>query len=100
MPGARLLALADGMGGHAAGEVASQLVIATGPSRRRRARRGSSRQVESAVYQGNSDIAEQVELHPEPEGMGTTLTAILFAGDRLDWCTSATPGAICFGTGN
>ena len=26
--GARLLALADGMGGHAAGEVASQLVIA------------------------------------------------------------------------
>jgi len=35
------------------------------------------------VYEGNSAIAEQVEINPELDGMGTTLTAILFAGDRL-----------------
>jgi len=82
--GARLLALADGMGGHAAGEVASQLVIAALAHLDDDEPGGDLLgKLESAVYQGNSDIAEQVELHPELEGMGTTLTAILFAGDRL-----------------
>lgn len=82
--GARLLALADGMGGHAAGEVASQLVIAALAHLDDDEPGGDLlSKLEHAVYQGNSDIAEQVEQHPELEGMGTTLTAILFAGDRL-----------------
>lgn len=82
--GARLLALADGMGGHAAGEVASQLVIAALAHLDNDEPGGDLlSKLEHAVHQGNSDIAEQVELHPELEGMGTTLTAILFAGDRL-----------------
>lgn len=82
--GARLLALADGMGGHAAGEVASQLVIAALAHLDDDEPGGDLlSKLESAVYQGNSDIAEQVELHAELDGMGTTLTAILFAGDRL-----------------
>ncbi len=82
--GARLLALADGMGGHAAGEVASQLVIAALAHLDNDEPGGDLlSKLELAVHQGNSDIAEQVELHPELEGMGTTLTAILFAGDRL-----------------
>ncbi len=82
--GARLLALADGMGGHAAGEVASQLVIAAlahldddEPGGDLLAR------LDAAVRAGNSAIAEHVELEPDLEGMGTTLTAILFAGNRL-----------------
>ena len=82
--GARLLALADGMGGHAAGEVASQLVIAALAHLDNDEPGGDLlSKLEHAVHQGNTDIAEQVELHPELEGMGTTLTAILFAGDRL-----------------
>ena len=82
--GARLLALADGMGGHAAGEVASQLVIAALAHLDDDEPGGDLlSKLESAVHQGNSDIAEQVELHAELDGMGTTLTAILFAGDRL-----------------
>ena len=81
--GARLLALADGMGGHA-GEVASQLVIAALAHLDDDEPGGDLlSKLESAVHQGNSDIAEQVELHAELDGMGTTLTAILFAGDRL-----------------
>jgi serine/threonine protein phosphatase PrpC len=82
--GARLLALADGMGGHAAGEVASQLVIAAlahldddEPGD------GLLTKLDNAVRSGNAAIAQQVEAEPELEGMGTTLTAILFAGDRI-----------------
>jgi len=82
--GARLLALADGMGGHAAGEVASQLVIAALAHLDDDEPGGDILgKLERSVYEGNSAIAEQVELNPELDGMGTTLTAILFAGDRL-----------------
>ena len=82
--GARLLALADGMGGHAAGEVASQLVIAAlahldddEPGGELLAK------LDAAVRSGNSAIAAQVEMEPDLEGMGTTLTAILFDGNRI-----------------
>ena len=82
--GARLLALADGMGGHAAGEVASQLVIAALAHLDDDEPGGDLlAKLEHAVYEGNSAIAEQVEVNPDLDGMGTTLTAILFAGDRL-----------------
>ncbi|MET0474416.1 MAG: protein phosphatase 2C domain-containing protein [Mycobacterium sp.] len=82
--GARLLALADGMGGHAAGEVASQLVIAALAHLDDDEPGGDLlSQLNSAVHEGNSAIAAHVESDPELEGMGTTLTAILFAGNRL-----------------
>jgi serine/threonine protein phosphatase PrpC len=82
--GARLLALADGMGGHAAGEVASQLVIAALAHLDEDEPRGDLlSQLNDAVHQGNAAIAGQVETDPELDGMGTTLTAILFAGNRL-----------------
>ncbi len=82
--GARLLALADGMGGHAAGEVASQLMIAA------LAHLDDDEpgddilgKLDRAVHAGNAAIADQVEEEPELDGMGTTLTAILFAGKKL-----------------
>ncbi|WP_420752171.1 PP2C family protein-serine/threonine phosphatase [Rhodococcus sp. O3] len=82
--GARLLALADGMGGHAAGEVASQLMIAAlahldddEPGE------DLLGKLAAAVREGNASIADQVEEEPELDGMGTTLTAILFAGSKL-----------------
>ena len=82
--GARLLALADGMGGHAAGEVASQLVIAALAHLDDDEPGGDLlSKLDTAVREGNSAIAAQVEADPELEGMGTTLTAILFAGNRL-----------------
>jgi len=82
--GARLLALADGMGGHAAGEVASQLVIAALAHLDDDEPGGDLlSQLNSAVHEGNSAIAAHVEADPDLEGMGTTLTAILFAGNRL-----------------
>ncbi len=82
--GARLLALADGMGGHAAGEVASQLVIAALAHLDDDEPGGDLlSKLDEAVRDGNSAIAAHVEMEPELEGMGTTLTAILFAGNRL-----------------
>ncbi|GAA1878836.1 PP2C family protein-serine/threonine phosphatase [Williamsia serinedens] len=85
--GARLLALADGMGGHAAGEVASQLVIeALQPLDDDEPGGDLLGKLESAIASGNAAIADQVERSPELDGMGTTLTAILFAGNRLALC--------------
>lgn len=82
--GARLLALADGMGGHAAGEVASQLVIAALAHLDDDEPGGDLLgKLEAAVRAGNSAIAAQVEAEPDLEGMGTTLTAILFEGNRI-----------------
>ncbi|QDQ96104.1 PP2C family protein-serine/threonine phosphatase [Tomitella fengzijianii] len=82
--GARLLALADGMGGHAAGEVASQLIIAAlAPLDDDDPGGDLLGKLEAATRAGNEAIADHVEEEPELEGMGTTLTAILFAGSRL-----------------
>ncbi|ONM49099.1 PP2C family protein-serine/threonine phosphatase [Nocardia donostiensis] len=82
--GARLLALADGMGGHAAGEVASQLMIAA-LAHLDDDEPGDDLlgKLDRATREGNAAIAEQVEEEPELDGMGTTLTAILFAGKKL-----------------
>ena len=82
--GARLLALADGMGGHAAGEVASQLMIAA-LAHLDDDEPGDDLlgKLDRAVREGNAAIADQVEEEPELDGMGTTLTAILFTGRKL-----------------
>ncbi|AYJ47549.1 PP2C family protein-serine/threonine phosphatase [Rhodococcus sp. P1Y] len=82
--GARLLALADGMGGHAAGEVASQLMIAA-LAHLDDDEPGDDLlgKLEAATREGNASIADQVEEEPELDGMGTTLTAILFAGRKI-----------------
>ncbi|WP_018177339.1 PP2C family protein-serine/threonine phosphatase [Jongsikchunia kroppenstedtii] len=85
--GARLLALADGMGGHAAGEVASQLVIQSlRPLDDDEPGDDLLGKLERATHDGNVAIADQVAEAPELDGMGTTLTAILFAGSRIGLC--------------
>jgi PPM family protein phosphatase len=82
--GPRLLALADGMGGHAAGEVASSLVIsALAPLDEDDPGDDLLAELREATVEGNSAITRHVADAPDLEGMGTTLTAILFAGSRL-----------------
>ncbi|AHH96669.1 hypothetical protein GCM10010174_40210 [Kutzneria viridogrisea] len=82
--GPHLLAIADGMGGHAAGEVASKVVIeALTPLDGQDPGEDLVGALREAMRAGNRGIAEQVAADPELEGMGTTLTGILFAGDRL-----------------
>jgi serine/threonine protein phosphatase PrpC len=82
--GPRLLALADGMGGHAAGEVASKVVIASlAPLDDDEPGDDLLAQLREAVGNGNGAIAELVANDPDLDGMGTTLTAVLFSGSRL-----------------
>lgn len=82
--GPRLLAVADGMGGHAAGEIASKIVIAAlAPLDDDEPGDDLLGQLRDAVEAGNGAISELVAGDPELDGMGTTLTAILFAGSKL-----------------
>jgi serine/threonine protein phosphatase PrpC len=85
--GPRLLAVADGMGGHAAGDVASKVVIAALEHLDDDAPSGDMLQsMREAVFEGSEHLREVIREAPQLEGMGTTLTAILFAGGRLALC--------------
>jgi serine/threonine protein phosphatase PrpC len=82
--GPRLLAVADGMGGHAAGEVASKIVIAAlAPLDDDEPGEDLLGQLREAVHAGNGAISELIAGDPDLDGMGTTLTAVLFSGSRL-----------------
>lgn len=85
--GPHLLALADGMGGHAAGEIASQLMIShiahvddVGPGD------DMCGQLADAMTEGNAAIANQIDINPATEGMGCTLDAFFFNDDTLAIC--------------
>ena len=83
--GPHLLAVADGMGGHAAGEVASAATITTiaqlDDDRRGEnpARPALVDALADAVAAANMRLHELIAADPATEGMGTTLTALLFA---------------------
>ncbi|MET9498237.1 Stp1/IreP family PP2C-type Ser/Thr phosphatase [Streptomyces sp. NPDC006552] len=82
--GPRLLAIADGMGGQAAGEVASSEVISTIVALDDDVP-GSDilTSLGTAVQRANDQLRVMVEEDPQLEGMGTTLTALLWTGQRL-----------------
>jgi serine/threonine protein phosphatase PrpC len=85
--GPRLLAVADGMGGHAAGDVASKVVISALEHLDDDAPSGDMLlALRQAVFEGSEHLREVIRESPQLEGMGTTLTAILFAGSRLALC--------------
>lgn len=71
----RVLAVADGMGGHAAGEVASAIAIETLASLED-ADPLRLEDVVAAVRSANDRIRASVEEHPDRSGMGTTLTGV------------------------
>lgn len=68
-----LVIVADGMGGHVAGEVASRLAINAAAS--------SDLEAGDRVAAGNRAIREEVAREPDLEGMGTTMTLVAIEGD-------------------
>ena len=84
--GPHLLALADGMGGHAAGEIASQIVVTAMSRLDEPQLHEPLEQLEAAMTAGNIAIAEEIETNPETEGMGCTLDALLLSDDALHLC--------------
>jgi protein phosphatase len=82
--GPRLLAIADGMGGHAAGEVASKIVIgALEPLDEDRRIDDLMGMLRDTVVEANHRIADAVKQRKDLEGMGTTLTALRFVGSQV-----------------
>jgi protein phosphatase len=83
--GPHLLLLADGMGGAAAGEVASAAAVQV-IRRLDTAEIGGEDMIEAlagAVHRANERLSELVEEDPEREGMGSTVTALMFDGSQL-----------------
>ena len=85
--GPRLLAVADGMGGHAAGEVASSLTIAS-MAKLDSEPPGGDMMVElaAAVAAANTRLQEMIIANPAVEGMGTTLTALFWSDGHAAVC--------------
>ncbi|MBC7518506.1 MAG: serine/threonine-protein phosphatase [Microbacteriaceae bacterium] len=83
--GTHLFVVADGMGGHAGGDVASaiaiQRIIQT--DRVYPSPPDAEFALRSALLAANTLLAETVFDHPELTGMGTTVSAILRVGDRV-----------------
>ncbi|UZN03395.1 Stp1/IreP family PP2C-type Ser/Thr phosphatase [Cellulomonas sp. S1-8] len=83
--GPHLLVVADGMGGHAGGDVASSVAVAAlapldgeshGPD-------DALDELETALDDARSEIIARSDAQPDLAGMGTTVTAILRAGNKL-----------------
>jgi PPM family protein phosphatase len=87
--GPNLLAIADGMGGHAAGEVASAVAIsALEPLDRQNLHEPKAMlgALARAVAEANTTLHEMSLADPSVEGMGTTLTALLWSGSQVALC--------------
>ncbi|MDM7855072.1 Stp1/IreP family PP2C-type Ser/Thr phosphatase [Cellulomonas alba] len=83
--GPHLLMVADGMGGHAGGDVASSVAVAAfapldgeshGPD-------DALDRLEAALEDARDEIIARSEADPDLTGMGTTVIAILRAGNKL-----------------
>lgn len=92
-----LVLVADGVGGSAAGEVASRTVVDTFAAVEREALARSADQqrdpddpvddiyavLSAAVERSTDSLNEQVEADPALDGMGTTITAMMWSGRRI-----------------
>ncbi len=76
-----LYVVADGMGGHAAGEVASEIavntIVAAAPAH------ADAQGLADAVVEANREVIEASHDERGREGMGCTVTAALLEGERL-----------------
>lgn len=82
----RVYAIADGMGGHAAGEVASQIAVQCLGELNTRDR-VRSEDVVALLRRTNQRILESAARHPEQTGMGTTVAGltVVDAGGADHW---------------
>jgi serine/threonine protein phosphatase PrpC len=93
---AELVAVADGMGGHEAGDVASELTVRTlarafehglpEPRRLRallRRRAPAMDHLERVLHEANRAVLDFANDHPACKGMGTTVVAMLLDGRHL-----------------
>ena len=83
-------AVADGMGGHAAGEIASHLAIETlrevlhrdDTSGEPMDLEAEAEWLRGAIVEANRRICDSIRLHDERRGMGTTVVAVVQSGQE------------------
>ena len=79
-----LLALADGMGGHAGGSIASKLAVDTlMQTYYEDAGADIPESLEKAFLEANRKVMEKSRCDPDVQGLGSTLTAVVFHGDDM-----------------
>lgn len=78
---APLFAVADGMGGHAAGEVASEIAISV--LAEHAPPYADAEALGQAVVEANRAVMQAAQERRNRKGMGTTLTAAILEGERL-----------------
>jgi serine/threonine protein phosphatase PrpC len=84
--GPHLLAIADGMGGHAAGEVASAVAISALVPLDTEPPGDMLDALAAAVSSASGTLHEMSLADPSVEGMGTTVTAMLWSGSQMALC--------------
>lgn len=77
--------VADGMGGHAGGDIASAIIAQSvaQADREYEDTDQASSQVVEALLEANQKLADTVSEHAELKGMGTTFSGIVFTGDLV-----------------
>jgi protein phosphatase len=80
--GGYVLVVADGMGGHLAGEVASAKAIEVLRRELQRATDDPSAALRAAIELANREIWDEAASDPEKAGMGSTIVAAVVIGNR------------------
>ncbi|NNE89352.1 MAG: serine/threonine-protein phosphatase [Silicimonas sp.] len=87
-----IIVLADGMGGHAAGDVASKIVVTEVYSELKfhcdsffKDEEGLPYLMGNAVFSANDCLKSHIEDYEDAQGMGATVIAAVLAGERLFW---------------
>jgi serine/threonine protein phosphatase PrpC len=82
--GPHLLVVADGMGGHAAGDIASSLAIGElAPLDDESHGANALEHLRNAIETAHHELLGRVAEEPKLAGMGTTITALLRSGSKL-----------------
>ena len=79
--GDHVFAVADGLGGHRAGEVASDLALGSVRALDQTEPRAAAKGVAEAVRKGNRAVHDRAETDDSLRGMGTTMTAVVISGN-------------------
>lgn len=79
-----LLVIADGMGGHAAGEIAAELAVSCFEGCRPTGA-DICAQLRARMQKAQHSVVERARIDSACRGMGTTLTAVMLAGEAAFW---------------